>query len=296
VSSDDLDQLIDALGRWVPALLDEPERAAAIVTACRQAARTIPSGEPIADAVARIEAAAHPFSRHLLLFVDPDGTRVPDDADRGWPAPDPRQVRRRGGGVGGVHRDADGVVTIELDSLEPIDLAEPQIDAAIALAQGATGVIIDLRRNGGGDPGTVARVAGFVLGHPPTRLATVHARHGAETVWDSDPPPASSCVPADVPVAVLTSGATFSSAEALAYHLRVRERITIVGEQTPGAADHVSPFVLTRFVHAQLPVARVVDAVTERNWEGTGVRPDIACDADVAHQRALEWLAARPRF
>src|SRR5262249_4428126 len=47
-------------------------------------------------------------------------------------------------------------------------------------------------------------------------------------------------VPADMPVAVLVSGRTFSSGEALAYHLQARGRVTIVGERTPGAADHVT--------------------------------------------------------
>jgi hypothetical protein len=291
----DLVELVERLARWVPALLDEPDRAASIVAACRTALSEIEvsGGSSFAEGVARIEAAAQCFSRHLLLFVDAAGTLVPDDADHGWPPPDPRQVRRRGGGVGAVTRTADGVVTIEVDSLEAIDLAEPQIDAAITLAQGATGVILDLRRNGGGDPGTVARLAGFVLGHPPVPLSSVHQRHGEQVDWVSDPPPAGMCVPDGVPVAVLISARTFSSAEALAYHLRVRGRAVVIGEATPGAADHVSPFVLTRFVHAQLPVARVVDAVTGANWEATGVRPDVECAPEQAHDVAVEWLRAR---
>ncbi|WP_405060211.1 S41 family peptidase [Kribbella sp. NBC_01505] len=43
------------------------------------------------------------------------------------------------------------------------------------------------------------------------------------------------------PVAVLVGPGTFSSGEALAYHLRVRGRVTVVGETTPGAADHITP-------------------------------------------------------
>ena len=294
-SDSDLVELVERLAHWIPALLDEPDRAASIVAACRTALTEIEldGRSSFAEGVARIEAAAHDHSRHLLLFVDGNGDLVPDDADHGWPPPDPRQVRRRGGGVGAVTRTADGVVTIAVDTLEAIDLAEPQIDAAITLAQGATGVILDLRRNGGGDPGTVARLAGFVLGQPPAPLSSVHQRHGQQVDWLSDPPPAAMCVPDGVPVAVLISASTFSSAEALAYHLRVRQRVVAIGEPTPGAADHVTPFVLTRFVHAQLPVARVVDAVTGASWEATGVRPDIECAPERAHDVALEWLRAR---
>src|SRR5215207_3133465 len=100
----DLDELITAIERYVPQLLDEPERAARIVAACRRAWEQAEPGERFADGVARIERAAHAHSRHLLLFVDPKGELVPDSADRGWPPPDIKEVRRRGGGVTAVTR------------------------------------------------------------------------------------------------------------------------------------------------------------------------------------------------
>ena len=282
-----LTAVVDALTAWVPRLLDEPDRAAAIVTACRDAARTAP--DSFVEAVAHVERAAHAHSRHLLLFIEPDGGLVPDAEERGWPPPDLRDVRRRGGGVSGVTRTDDGVVTVVLDTLDALDVCEPQIDAAIALTRGATGVVLDLRRNGGGDPATVARVAGFLLGGPPQPLSQVVGRAGDVTRWSTDPPAASLTVPDGVPISVLVSSHTFSSAEALAYHLRVRRRARIFGENTPGAADHVTPFNLTEFVHAQLPVARVVDEVTNTSWERIGVRPDHPCTAGEAHDAALAW-------
>jgi hypothetical protein len=62
---------------------------------------------------------------------------------------------------------------------------------------------------------------------------------------------------------------------ALAYHLQSQRRGRLVGQRTAGAADHITPVRLSRHVRALLPEARVRDAVTGTNWEGTGVVPDI---------------------
>jgi C-terminal processing protease CtpA/Prc len=91
-------------------------------------------------------------------------------------------------------------------------------------------------------------------------------------------------------VRVLVSERTFSSGEALAYHLQSRGRARVVGQQTPGAADHITPVRLSGHVRAFLPEARVRDAVTATNWEGTGVVPDLPCEPAAALQAAIEEL------
>ena len=47
---------------------------------------------------------------------------------------------------------------------------------------------------------------------------------------------------------------------------------------------------LSGHVRALLPEARVRDAVTETNWEGTGVVPDIPCAPAEALKVALEEI------
>lgn len=285
----DLHDIVEALARWVPELLAEPVRAAEIIDACRVAAVALDPSASFADGVAAIERAAHTRSRHLLLFVDEAGALTPDDESLGWPPPDMRAIRRRAGSVRSVGRTTDGIATIRVDGLDPFDVVEPFLEAALALAERAAGIVVDLRANGGGDPATVAYLAGFVLGPDVVALSEVHGSDGV-VAWSTAPPPAHLCVPAAVPVAVLTSASTFSSAEALAYHLQVRGRVTVFGEITPGAADHVTPIVLTRRVHAQMPVARVVDTSTGSSWEGVGVRPDVACAAFAAEDVAVAWI------
>jgi C-terminal processing protease CtpA/Prc len=91
-------------------------------------------------------------------------------------------------------------------------------------------------------------------------------------------------------VVVLVSGRTYSSGEALAYHLQVRGRGRLFGQRTPGAADHVTPVNVTPEVQAILPEAYVVDSVTGGNWEGTGVRPDVETRPEDTEAKALAAL------
>jgi hypothetical protein len=243
--------------------------------------------EPIDAAGCRaVQAVANRHSRHLELHFDAAATARPDEEPRGWPPPEPAAVRRRAAGVTTVRRH-DSTCVLTLDSLEPYGIARPYLDAAWTLAHGSERLVLDLRDNGGGDPATVAGIAGRLLGDEARHLSDVLYRDRRRQWWTTDLPAGSALTQ---PVTVLVGPRTYSSGEALAYHLQARGRVTVVGEPTRGAADHVTPVRLTRQVLGFLPEAEVRDAATGGNWEGTGVLPDVVHP----HAGALEAALRTP--
>jgi len=281
-------ELTSQLCAWLDRLLPDRERGGrlerALVERFGGDERAV-----TADLCREIEAVAHGFSRHLELEYDADGTLAIDTDPPGWPPPDPDDVRRRAGSVGEVRRRSDGIGLLALDGHDDVRFAGPYVHAAFALLRGARGVVLDLRRNRGGDLGTAMLVLEWLLGGGAGHICDVTYRDRTRQWWTSGRL-GDTALPEDVPVAVLVSGRTFSSGEGLAYHLRVRGRVRVVGQRTPGAADHVTPICVSSHVRAILPEAWVRDAVTDANWEGTGVVPDVECDPDEALDAAVEAL------
>jgi len=100
------------------------------------------------------------------------------------------------------------------------------------------------------------------------------------------------------PVYILTSARTYSAAETFTDVLQKRGRATVIGEKTRGGANSTrGPEVLTDYFIVKMPVSRTINPVTGKNWEGTGVEPDIKIERskamDKAVQLALSWIIER---
>ncbi len=278
--------LVERLTGWLRRLMPPGERRDALIAALTERFESVDTPVTAADCVA-IERCAWTVSRHLEVTFEPGGTGHPDTASPGWADPDPDVVRARAASVSKVQRLADGTCLISVDGLDAVSLAQPYLDAAFALAQGSARILLDLRANGGGDSATVAHIAGRLLGDTPTQLSEVVYRNRRRQWWTPALPSGTSL---RQPVAILVGPGTFSSGEALAYHLQTRGRVAVVGETTPGAADHITPIRLARTVLAYLPEAYVVDSSTRTNWEGAGVVPDVVSSPDTVIETAVAAL------
>ena len=182
---------------------------------------------------------------------------------------------------------------IDLRMFYPADRGGPTARAAMNLLAHTDGLVFDLRDNGGGCPTMVQLLASYLFDELKHLCTTLHLGEGRiEQHWTLpyvDGPRLS-----HVPVYVLTSRSTFSAAEDFTYNLQQLGRITVVGEQSRGGAHPVDLF---RFkdLSCQLlsPIARSVNPITDSNWEGTGVTPDIDVPADEALNTALTDLFHR---
>jgi len=164
---------------------------------------------------------------------------------------------------------------------------------------GAEGIVLDLRGNGGGDAEAMADVASLFLDEG-TNLGRFADRSGAafelqtfaKRVWRSP-----AVVPIKLPLVVLTSENTSSAAEILAAALQTKGRAQVIGSGTCGCV------LAIRSRHA-LPDGGVLD-VSEFDYktaggvrlEGAGIKPDklialTRSDVYSRHDRALERAIA----
>ena len=196
-------------------------------------------------------------------------------------------------GIRRVERLDGNVGYLDLRRMAVADNAGPAIAAAMELVAGTYALIIDLRRNGGGQPTGVNLWCSYLVEND-THFNNIFDAGTGETrqFWSLSYVPGTRYV--NRPVYVLTSGRTFSGAEEFTYNLQVLGRAEIIGETTAGGAHPARPFVISPAVHMRIPFARSVNPVTGTNWEGTGVVPDTAVAADeaydVAYAKALRHV------
>jgi len=166
--------------------------------------------------------------------------------------------------------------------------------AAMNLLANTDAVIIDLRRNGGGEPDMVQLLASYFLGPEPVHYNSFYSRDGETTRQFWTLPHVRGARMLDAPLYVLTSARTGSAAEGFSYAMQAQKRGTIVGEITGGAANPGESFAIGHGFNAFVSTGKPVNPITGTNWEGTGVQPDnrvASSDAlDVAYADALRRL------
>lgn len=232
------------LPRRIAALVEEhyvlPDRIAAISVALETLDPPSSQADPAALAE-RITTVLHGASGDLHLRLK----QVPNHGEDSepWQTRMTREAHAFAGGIKTVSRiDADTALITIAPYLSARQLAEPYVDAAFGLVGTAGRLVIDVREGRGGTPETVALICSYLLGDEPVHLQdVVERRHETRAFWTA---PTSRRLDAGVQVAVLTSAATFSGCEELAYDLQALGRATVVGEQTRGGAHPVRPFVL----------------------------------------------------
>jgi len=251
---------------------------------------------PALAAAVTADLLAVSHDKHLRLLFEP---RTPEAAA----APRAERVERfvrmlrgKNFGVARVERMPGNVGYLDLRTFESPEYAGPTIVAAMNLLAYTDALVIDLRKNTGGDGAMVTFLASFFFdGSEPTRLSDLYQREGSwsQQSWTTTWVPGAK-FGGTKPVYILTGKTTFSAAEGFTYDLQSLKRATIVGEQTGGGANAGDEYRIDPLFTVWIPTSRAVNPVTHTNWEGVGVTPDVKgpeADAlDTAYRLALAKL------
>ncbi|MBD2774731.1 S41 family peptidase [Iningainema tapete] len=199
-----------------------------------------------------------------------------------------------------VERLAGNIGYLDIRAFMPQKQAGETAIAAINFLSNTRALIIDLRQNGGGSPDMVALISTYLFDDKLVHLNDLHWREKdasgkyrdrIEQHWTLPYVPGERYLNKDV--YILTSKDTFSAAEEFANNLQQLKRATIIGEITKGGANPglFQPF--NKHFGMFIPTGRAVNPITNTNWEGKGIQPDVKVSAEQAFKTA--HLAAMKR-
>lgn len=277
-----------------------PDVAAKLETLLRERARVgaydrLTTAVAFADQLTKdLQSVSHDKHMRMRYSAAP----VPADADPDAP-PTPEdlaELRKMIGdtnaGFVKVERLDGNIGYLRLDYFLPGDDVARRAAAAMTLLASTDALIIDLRHNHGGEPATVALLVSYLY----DEVAEVHINDiynrptdTTRQYWNI----AGLTGPrfAGKPVYVLTSGETFSGGEEFSYDVQNLKRAKLVGETTGGGANPGGMARVAEHFALFVPSGRAISPITKTNWEGVGVKPDIATPAaqalDVAYLDAL---------
>lgn len=175
----------------------------------------------------------------------------------------------------------DNVGYMEITEFPPLAEAKKFADLAMKFLASSDALIIDLRRNGGGNPDLIQYICSYLF-EKPTHINSIYNRLENRTKDFITFEKVDGKKMSDVPLFVLTSDYTFSGGEEFAYNIQTQKRGLLIGETTKGGANPGGLFPVTNDLGIFIPTGRAINPITKTNWEGVGVVPEIKVDSEKA--------------
>jgi hypothetical protein len=231
------------------------------------------------------------------LWIKWHAQALPDDDDQlrlnqVWQAERRQEARLENYGLYKLERLPGNVGYLDIRYLHRPEWGGEAVSEAIGFLSRTQALIIDLRQCLGGFPGMVALLCSYLFGEDPVHLASIYWRDEDTTqeYWTETSLPTPRY--GEKAVYVLTSKVTFSAGEMIADILQSRKRATIIGEKTDGGAHAGASYRIHPHFEAFIPIGRSLNPLTNANWEGCGVTPDISVPQvqsfNVAYKLALQ--------
>jgi hypothetical protein len=160
------------------------------------------------------------------------------------------------------------------------------------LLHDSSALLLDLTDNGGGASETSDLLVSWFL-PAGTRIGTAWNRLTGETTESVVTPGPDVRPMLDVPLYVLVGERTASAAEAVAYALQQAGRATVVGQRTKGMANPGVRLPIDDALYLVVPTSVQKNAVSGTNWEGDGVKPDLAAEPGSEREAAMAAALTR---
>jgi hypothetical protein len=225
-----------------------------------------------------LEAVAH--DGHLYLTNDPAqyaAMLAPTASSDGLDAFRQAMAVRDHSGLTKLEVFAGNIRYLRLDHFQWIpDSTSVAYDDAARFLKDGDAVIIDLRSNGGGNSEAAEYFSkSFLPPDPdPVRAALPQSRE-RDPRWVGRP------------IYLLVDGGVASAAEAVAYGAQQEKTAIIVGASTYGAANNNKKIPIAPQFVLSVSYNRPINPISGTNWEGVGVKPDIAVAGGMALDAAL---------
>lgn len=181
----------------------------------------------------------------------------------------------------------EGNVTyLDLRMFAPMDRAKEMVDAYMKLLSLSDAVIIDLTHNGGGDPSMVQYLCSYFFDQK-LHLNSLYYREGDRTqeYWTLEEVGGKKLV--EIPLFIMIGEETFSGAEEFAYNMLTQKRATLIGQTSAGGANPGGTRGINEHLSVFIPTGRAINPITNTNWEGVGVQPEIHTKKEETFDQAL---------
>lgn len=197
-----------------------------------------------------------------------------------------------------------GYLDFRFIGFPPLKAAGDTAIAAMNFLNNTRALIVDVRQSRGGHPSIIALVSTYLFDDYPIHLNDLYwrekdtsgvFRERIEQYWTLPSVPGKRYLNKEV--YVLTSKDTFSASEEFAYNLKQLKRATLIGETTAGGANPGRLQVINDHFAIFVSTGRAVNPISQTNWEGSGVEPDVRVPAEralkTAHIAALNNILAK---
>lgn len=296
-TSSDKDIVLNAVIDHLKTDYVEPDIGLSAAQSLRQAQRDgafadVADGEPFAALIsARLQSLTGDGHLNLEYSSEPIALGTAEEAAFAVSELERYYGAHLNFGVQEISRLDNNIGYLDLRVFAPIDMGGDTVTAAMNVLAHTDALIIDLRKNGGGMGDMADLIASYLFNAERQPLTGTYDRPKDELTQRFT----QTYVPGDrfgaeKPVYVLISPRTFSAAEALAYNLQALGRATIVGEPSGGGAHPFQYLPVHEHFVLWSVTAKSINPLTNGNWQGVGVTPDVRVSADDALETAVDRL------